>query len=379
MKKIFLASTITGIFAFLVFSYNYANFSQASIKDIQTYQELINKQLKEKKDIENKLQEEKNILHKIFITLKIASIKLKKQEDFSVCTKINENIKLIPDSVFIENQLDRDKIESLYKKLQIECKEFKIQLIKAKYKEILKQHELEKKIKQQQFENNRQQLESNKKSSIPTYQQKYLANTCVIDNLSLITQYQYGKELDKTRIYKKLGKQIGDFWRSGFFVIGQYGGSFIPVKENTLGVDSEGKIFYLSELTTKPRLKGTYKKITERRDWEKLEEQTGLKTSISSSVWYLKEILRSWNAVLIEIPMSLLYPNDKKWEWKNIFHAISVYQYNEQTNELVYSNTLTNQIEMISLDKFLYDKNYLKYPFRFITEFDPTKYTYFKE
>ena len=56
MKNIFFASVVSGVVWFLFFSYNYANYSKASIIDLNTqsevYQEMINKQLKEKLNLE---------------------------------------------------------------------------------------------------------------------------------------------------------------------------------------------------------------------------------------------------------------------------------------------------------------------------------------
>lgn len=367
MKKIFFASLISGVVWFLFFSYNYANYSKASIIDLNTqsqvYQEMINKQLKEKLDLE-RIENEKKTIKEVYVSLKISSYKIKKNENIEICQSIWDTFDKVPDPVYIENQLDKEKVSSLYLELRKDCIRLRIATAKKKQLEAQKlQDELDKKVRLEILE------------KIPTYQQGRNTNTCVIDNLSLVTQYEFGKTLDKKKIYQKLNKQVGDFWYSWLFAVNEYGWTFSPVKENTLWLDLEtDTVFYLSE---KSKYKN-FEVIEERRDWEKLEEQTGLKTWLSPNVWYLTEILKSKHAVLIEVPMSVLYPDDKKWENSKIFHAISVFSYNKETNELVYSNTLTGKVEFLNLDKLKYNENYLKYPFRYITFFEPTSYSYFK-
>lgn len=367
MKNVILLSIFTAVTLFGFFTYNYANYSKAALIDIDTqskvYQEMLNKQLKEKLEKE-RISDEKKTLRQIYVSLRVSNIKIDKEENLEECSTLWDPLEKVPDPVYVENQLEKEKVSTLYLDIRKKCVRLRIAEIKRKQEIALQtQEELSKKVNQEIY------------SRIPTYQQGRNTNTCVIDNLSLLTEFEYWKRLDKKRIYEKIGKKSGQFWYSGLFAINQYGGTFSPVKENTLWFDKDTEtIFYLSE---KEKHKN-WELVEERRDWEKLEEQTGLKTGLSPSIWYLIEVLNTKKPVLMELPMSVLYPEDPKWANSSIYHAISVFQYNKDTNELIYSNTLTNKIETISLDKVKYNETYLKYPFRYVTFFESNNYTFFE-
>lgn len=370
MKELLLIA-FTGVVLVPLFWHTTSNFSQAPLEGInkEQYQEVINTELNWKIDEENKHQEE-IALQSIYDTLEKYSTKIETW-DLIPCLSIWEEVNKMPDPVFTENQEQKNKINNFYTTLSKSCRALKSKDIQKRQAKIE-----ERRLKEVEEKKSENKLILEK---VPTSQQRRFWNTCVIDSLDLIIKYQYWKSLDKDKIYHKIGKSIWDLWYSGLFTIWKNGGTFTPIHKNTLGLDKVTNTFFnLSTLEKNPREKSTYDIVDEWRDWEKLEEDTNLKTGLSPSIWYLKNILNLHQAVLMEVPMSLLYPNDSKWTNSNIFHAISVYQYDEETNEVIYSNTLTNKLERINLDKFKYDENYLNYPFRYITSFDPVKYTYFK-
>ena len=380
---------ITGILFFLLFSI----FIETNITNNYYVYNITLSDINE--DITNKIYNEEskteldNILKKVKLYEKIFNVDKFKDISCKKITSINNFTNYSSDMSY-NNQLILSNILNIQNNLLSKCNDYIINR-KKEIAKLKKEKELWiialRKMKQRIWDKIKSdKLISEKKnihhitkikdlSNISIIIQKRNSNTCVIDNLWMMIEYEQDRKIDKTKIYTSMGKKIGDFWHTWLFSIWQYGGNFREVDKDSLLYDRiEKKYVYTKYIQYN---KSKHDKIPEYKDFKKLYEYTNIKTADSSNIWYMKWVLRNNKMVLLEVPMSIIYPNEKKWINSNIFHAITVTDYHEDTNTISYINTLNWKIEELDFNLITYDKSYLKYPFRYLTgDFEEVKGEY---
>lgn len=169
--------------------------------------------------------------------------------------------------------------------------------------------------------------------------QKKDSNTCVLENLSFITNQLIDKKINIDLVYKDMNKNIWDYWKSWQLV--------------------ESSIWY------------KWRDVDGSKDYTIFSEITGIKLKESSLAFNLKKLIKEEEGfATIDLPMYLI-DNNKKWleeKNKNIYHSITILHYNNNDDTFEFLNTLTGNIEILDAKKIYYDEKgrYLKYPFKYI-------------
>lgn len=288
----------------------------------------------------------------IFRELRSKTIKLS-------CNEITSNDDILKEYTKLDNEVYVQVLVWIYKNRSEECtNSMKISEQYLSSNQSLSNTSWEKGISKKDY------------SRYKLIKQKTYENTCVIDNLDIIFSYELNKSIDKKGVYKVLNKKIWDYWRSWLFTIHkETWWNILPIKWWEYYQSLGWKIIKASkynELSYEEKSK--YISVKEANDFQKLEKAYNLTSNLSTNVWYLKEVLKTWKPVLMELPMFFL---DKNYSTDtNIYHAITIIDYEPSTNKLVFINTLTWKIERIKLDLLLQNEKYLTYPYRVFTFLD---------
>lgn len=168
-------------------------------------------------------------------------------------------------------------------------------------------------------------------SSVPI--QKYNENTCVVNTLTTIMKYQYGKNLNRNALYKWISKKIWDYWMSEYYHYDWF--------EN----------IWKHEW-----------------DYKKLASLWIYSEYITSTI-EINNKLNNWQIALFEWPIEI-FSKDPKWIGSNIYHAVAVFSIED--NIITYSDSLDWNIKKMDISKFINDKWHSIHPFRFFS-FDNTK------
>lgn len=193
--------------------------------------------------------------------------------------------------------------------------------------------------------------------------------TCVPDNLKMVLKFTYNQDLNVRKLYTVLHKPYNEFWHIWLYAVNdEYGWEYTPVREWEYYIKkSDGTYISSTKLTDKDKTSNKYIPVWEYRDFEKLNE-LGIYTEIIWNVDYMKDIINDWHPVIMSVPISLL---DNSNIASTIHHAITIYKYDEQY--LYYVDTRDGSYKKILLDKVLYNKTRLLYPFIYVTHIEYEK------
>lgn len=353
----YLLWILTGILCYLYFINVYANFTSV-INSIELKKWYIEEQTRLHLE-EEKRKVELNYLQEYSTKVRYYELIIEKEKTYNNwCTRLFK-VDLKELRNFETTNILKDETINKFEKLIYKCKVLQKEKIKKRIEEVKKKKVEESKKEEVTDES----IKSEYNYSI--IQQKKWENTCVIDNLWIIIEYEVWKKINKKEIYNRLDKKIWDFWSTGLYSVNQYWWTFLEINKNELLFKKDTQEYILKSKVK--NITSNYKELWEYKDFQKLYSTTNIKTWLTPSIWYMTEILKNHKFGLIEIPMEVLYPNDSKWKNSNIFHAITVIKYDENSNLITYINTLTWKEEKISLDLLKYNKTYLRYPFRYLT------------
>lgn len=204
-------------------------------------------------------------------------------------------------------------------------------------------------------------IEFNIQNKFPLYKQKYLENTCVIDNIWQIIKYQYWKEINKELIYNFLWKKKWEFWNDWIYLIWKEWEWYLTSYEKWEYIKNKNtwKITKIWNIKANELDLNKYEVVKWANDIQKLFKYW-IETKNNNTFWGLKLVLDNKLPVLMEVPMNILW-----YKQTNIWHAITIISYNEKEKNFNFLNTLTWRIEKIKLSKLISSKNpeYLKYSY----------------
>lgn len=203
------------------------------------------------------------------------------------------------------------------------------------------------------------------------FKQKKDENTCVIDNLSIALEYETWKKLDKKEIYSKMWKKVWEFWKGWLYWIWKYGWFMLEIDEPNSILEFDNKYYETKSLTGQNIINSwkSFNYVGIRRDYVLFQEVSWYKLWRTPNIEYAIWMMNAWKPVVMEVPMSLLYDG---YADSNLFHAITLYRFDEKTKEFIYLNTLSWKIERLPLSKIEYpdDKHYSLYIMSFFTNLD---------
>jgi len=374
MKKIIF------IISFLLLSLSIfsLNKKEDSSKDLNTLINLSNQEPNLKNENKQKiLNHLENTRKKHLLKTRITIIKVKKDLKENNIEQINLYKKELSEGTFCKDLYSAYKIdnlifnkeESLSKKediqnLYIECSILEEELKKTNIKEnkaITSKDSRDIEIREISLEP--------EKRNIILYKQNKNENTCVIDNLSVALEYETWIKLNKSEIYKKMNKNIWEFWNGWLYGIGEYWGFLQEISEWDV-IEFEGENYSTKSQTGKLLLKenANIKRISEARDYTKFQEVSWYSLGKTPNIEYAILMLKSKKALVMEIPMKVLYKNSW-YEKTNLFHAITIYSFDDKTKDFTFLNTLSWKLEKINLKEIEWEENksYSKYLFFFFT------------